>query len=860
MTVYGGESGHEAVGINVFTDGYNTNTPSINVYWDFYARSVNWGFSDNQTLSVSGSVSGTFNFFFNVGSGVVDQYVGRLTIFNQGQSYGGGPVYTVTGRISGSYLGATPSCTVSYSLPARPPNVPTAPGVSISNVTTSSAKVNVSASDGRGAAVTSYLVQVSSSSSFNSIVATLGGSGTVSGLAPNTPYWVRARAHNSVGDSAWSGTATFTTGATVPGVPTGVGFSGVTQSGVNAAWTAPAANGGSAITGYDVQLATDANFSVGVINKTFTASPGAIAGLSPGTKYWGRVRAKNAVGAGAYSAAQTFTTLTGTPVIVFPTQGMARQPATAHVTVSALGIASDRTITVELTQDSTFTTGVHTMTLTPGGPTGNNEYELFDTGFYMVSGTWYVRSKVTNNTSGYVTPWSPIISFTEAHIPSASVVGPTGGGTTSYVPNVPFTFRFNDAAGTDDHMSAYQLVLENNNNGALIFDSGKTALVAASGANVTVNVAIDSSLKNVSLRWKVKVWDAGDTPSSYSAYNVFSLADTPVVSVITPAPELPVDNGSPTFSWSVSIPSGTPQKSASVDVFDAATQTLVWHGDVTGAATSVTPAVTVLQNQHDYTYTLKVTDGVGLSTTVTGSFSTEYVAPDNITYSVDASGADELGYIKVDFTNALPDDQFASWKVYRMEVGQEWELLATITDITVRTYNDFMLEAGKQYLYSVTQVATRSGTLLESPVGFWLNDADQPVIEARICDVDLSHYWIINPRDTTLSIRLVNVTKNDSTDEYEAETFQIIGRGRHTDYGDRLGYTGTLTCQVRIPERPSSFKKRMEDLRRANETYYLRDPFGALFQVSLGDLGWSPVAGVGTVEFGDMSIPYEEVA
>lgn len=195
-----------------------------------------------------------------------------------------------------------------------------------------------------------------------------------------------------------------------------------------------------------------------------------------------------------------------------------------------------------------------------------------------------------------------------------------------------------------------------------------------------------------------------------------------------------------------------------------------------------------------------------------------------------------------------------------LTVSNQWELLATITDVTVRTYNDYMLQAGRQYLYSATQVATRSGTLLESPVGFWLNDQDQPVIEARVCDVDLTHYWIINPDDTPLSLRLVNVTKNSMTDEYESETFQIIGRGRHTDYGDRLGYSGTLECQVRIPERPSSFKKAVEDLRRANETYWLRDPFGALFKVSLGDLSWDPVAGVGTVEFGDMSIPYEEVA
>jgi hypothetical protein len=51
----------------------------------------------------------------------------------------------------------------------------------------------------------------------------------------------------------------------------------------------------------------------------------------------------------------------------------------------------------------------------------------------------------------------------------------------------------------------------------------------------------------------------------------------------------------------------------------------------------------------------------------------------------------------------------------------------------------------------------------------------------------------------------------------------------------------------------------MEAIRRSKETYYLRTPFGQLIPVALGNLGWTPIAGVGTSEMGDMSIPYEEV-
>ena len=860
MTVWGGEQQHELVGVNVFTDSYTASTPHINVYADWYCESNNWPFSDNQTLTISGSTSGTFNFAFNTGSGVASQYIGRTTIYNQGQSYGGGPTYHFHGALSGQYLGGTPYVDYYWALPGRPASVPGPPGVAVSSVTSNSCVVSVSAGASNGSAINDYYAEVSlPGPSWSGSTAGWHGSGahTVTGLTPATVYQARAKEHNSVGDSAYAYTSNFTTGATAPGVPTGLASSAVNQTTATVSWNAPGSDGGSAINGYDLQLATDSGFSANLQTISYSASPANLTGLTPGVKYYARVRSSNAVGDSAWTASINFTMLAGTPTIIAPAAGTTYTDAAARVVISALGIASDRTITAQLSQDSTFATGVITLTLNPGSASANNQYTLQDTTQYLKTGTWYARAQVKNNTSGYITPWSTTVSWTESHAPSASTVSPISGKTWQYTPNVTFTWSFGDAAGSSDAQTAYQVVVEDNLNGTSIYDSGKVA-----SAVTSLQVPIDASLKNQQLRWRVKVWDKGDTASAWTAYSVFTLADVPVVNLQTPANGGTVDNGSPTFSWGETIPSGGTQATAVIVVTETDTAKVVWNYTVNGSATSATPPVVILGNQHNYSWTVTVTDSTGLQGSATGSFSTSYSAPNSIQYDVDASGAEELGYVLVDWSQALPDDAFAAWKVYRQDVNDlssGWELLAQVSDVNTRQWYDYMLVAGKEYIYSVTQVATRSGALLESTVGYFRNDADVEQTENRVVDVDLVSYWIINPNDTSQSVRLPVVIADDSTYEQETSTYTIIDRGRHTDYGTDLGYTGTLKCQVRKVERPSTFRQTLEDLYRAKETYWLRTPFGRLFMVSLGNLGWSPVAGVGTAEMGDMTIPYEEV-
>ncbi len=128
----------------------------------------------------------------------------------------------------------------------------------------------------------------------------------VSGLSNGTAYSCKVLATNAVGSGAASG-AVSVTPATVPGAPT-IGQAAAGNAQASLAFTAPASNGGSAITGYTASC-------VGAgVTKTDTgkASPVVVSSLSNGTAYSCKVLATNAMGSGAASGTVSVTPVAST--------------------------------------------------------------------------------------------------------------------------------------------------------------------------------------------------------------------------------------------------------------------------------------------------------------------------------------------------------------------------------------------------------------------------------------------------------------------------------------------------------------------------------------------------------------------
>ena len=223
-----------------------------------------------------------------------------------------GTAYTFTVKATnanGTGAASDPSNSVT---PATVPGAPT--GVS---ATAGNAQASVSftapASNG-GSAITSYTA-TSSPGNFTGILSQ-AGSGTiiVTGLTNGTAYTFTVKATNAIGSGAASAASNSVTYAILPGAPTiGTATAGNAQATVS--FTAPASNGGSAITSYTA-TSSPGNFT-GTLNQAASGTI-TVTGLTNGTAYSFTVKATNAVGTGAASAASNWvtpTTVPGAPII-----------------------------------------------------------------------------------------------------------------------------------------------------------------------------------------------------------------------------------------------------------------------------------------------------------------------------------------------------------------------------------------------------------------------------------------------------------------------------------------------------------------------------------------------------------------
>lgn len=119
-----------------------------------------------------------------------------------------------------------------------------------------------------------------------------------------TEYQVYGRSRNAVGWGGFSGSVYQTT---LPAKASTPSLSSTSPVVADVSW----GGASGAITGYDVQLSPVSDFSSGVLSQSVSATNATFTGLTPGTVFYGRVRAKSAGGAGEWSDTATVRTLSG---------------------------------------------------------------------------------------------------------------------------------------------------------------------------------------------------------------------------------------------------------------------------------------------------------------------------------------------------------------------------------------------------------------------------------------------------------------------------------------------------------------------------------------------------------------------
>ena len=168
-----------------------------------------------------------------------------------------------------------------------------------------------------GASISRYEIQVSDdgNSGWTNLATSISSSArsyTHSNLSPGTQKYYRILARNSQGPSEWSDPKNATTLVGVPGKPVlSATANGKTQ--IDLSWSEPADNGAS-ISRYELQESDDDNDWMN-LNANLATSPRTYndTGLSPGTRKYYQVRARNSKGPGPWSDPKNATTQADVP-------------------------------------------------------------------------------------------------------------------------------------------------------------------------------------------------------------------------------------------------------------------------------------------------------------------------------------------------------------------------------------------------------------------------------------------------------------------------------------------------------------------------------------------------------------------
>ncbi len=208
-------------------------------------------------------------------------------------------------------------------------SVPTLANAPVSGTPTNIQPNQITAHWGANAnsAGTVYLAQAATDAGFNNItvgISTTGVAAVLTGLSPQTTYFMRVQAQNQA-----SIPTTFTTLPTAitlgnpPNTPQAAGFTSVTASQIVANWLS---NGNSLSTSYSAILSTAASPSTNGLSGNITINTGpntltaTFTALQPNTTYFAQVKAINSGGVSSAYADLGFTfTLANLPTSIPPT-------------------------------------------------------------------------------------------------------------------------------------------------------------------------------------------------------------------------------------------------------------------------------------------------------------------------------------------------------------------------------------------------------------------------------------------------------------------------------------------------------------------------------------------------------------
>jgi fibronectin type 3 domain-containing protein len=392
-----------------------------------------------------------------------------------------------------------------------------------------------------------YHVQVSTVNTFATILvedSTLtSATKALSGLANGTQYYWRVQAKNAGGVSAWTNPWGFMTIIAEPQIPTLTSpADGTTGLSLTPILTWSTVDGPAT---YHVQVSTSNTFATVVIeDSTLTSASKALSGLANGTKYYWRVRAKNASGVSAWTSPWGLTTIIAapqTPTLTAPSNGAIGQMVTPALTWSIVTgavlyhvqVSTDNTFSTFLIEDSTLTSASKLL----NGLANNATY------------FWRVQAKNAGGVSAWTSIWSFTTIISAPQTPTLTV--PANGETGQ---SIAPTLTWSTVIGAETYRVQVSMVNTFTTN--IVDDS---TLTSASKSLIGLS-------KNATYYWRVNAKNVGGVSAWTDAWSFTTIIAAPQ----TPALASPADGATgqlctPILTWSAASGAATYHIQVSTD-------------------------------------------------------------------------------------------------------------------------------------------------------------------------------------------------------------------------------------------------------------------------------------------------------
>jgi hypothetical protein len=402
------------------------------------------------------------------------------------------------------------------------------------------------------------------------------------------------------------------------------------DSGITVTWSSTA--GSAAVSSYAVQVSTDAAFASTVASfGGLTATSQLLPTLSSGTLYYWRANATGTGGAGNWSAAWNFSTITsfGAPPLAIPVNGAANQPVS--VNLNWIGVTGAVSYTLQVSTVPGFTNTVFSQ----GGISGTTQNVKLANAV-----TYYWQANAFNGT--VTTAWSGVWSFsTTVAVPALSM--PTNG---ALAQPAALTLAWGTVAGA----TSYGVMVSAN--------SGFTTTLFGQTGLTSPTVAV-SGLSNAQVYyWSVNAANAGGAgawSTAWSFTTVMAVAGVPqLVSPASGNAGLTIPVG---LSWQSAVGATTYELEVGTSGNFGAGSTVFDQTGITGTADSLSGLLAA----HTYYWQVRainnagpgmwsqvwnfITYGSGILKNAVAGLKTEFsVKGETIAYSLHTPGVVEMTF------------------------------------------------------------------------------------------------------------------------------------------------------------------------------------------------------------------------